>query len=72
MWRTKLSQSITATTDMIADYFTKPLQGTPTFFVKLYNLIMGAEYGDGNPPTHRSVLNKADGNLNMRQMEIQI
>ena len=41
------------TEDMITNYFMKPLQGS--LFVKLWNYIMGGEYGD-IPHTHRSVL----------------
>ena len=40
---------------MVADYCTKPLQGS--LFIKLHNHIMGAEYGDGAP---HSVLDEAD------------
>ena len=39
---------------MLADYFTKPLQGS--LFVRLRNHIMGGEFEDGNPRTPRSVL----------------
>ena len=39
---------------MLADYFTKPLQGS--LFVRLRNHIMGAEFEDGDPKTQRSVL----------------
>ena len=35
------------TEEMLADYFTKPLQGS--LFVRLRNHIMGAEFEDGNP-----------------------
>ena len=37
------------TDEMLADYFTKPLQGS--LFVRLRNHIMGAEFEDGNPKT---------------------
>ena len=40
--------------EMLADYFTKPLQGS--LFICLRNHIMGAEFEDGNPKTQRSVL----------------
>ena len=46
------------TDEMLADYFTKPLQGS--LFVRLRNYIMGAEFEDGNPKTHRSVLGYQD------------
>ena len=46
------------TDEMLADYFTKPLQGS--VFVRLRNYIMGAEFEDGNPKTHRSVLGYQD------------
>ena len=42
------------TEEMLADYFTKPLQGS--LFVRLRNHIMGAEFEDGNHQTQRSVL----------------
>ena len=42
------------TKEMLADYFTKLLQGS--LFVCLQNFIMGAEFEDGNPQTQRSVL----------------
>ena len=42
------------TKEMLADYFTKPLQGS--LFIRLRNHIMGAEFEDGDPKTHRSVL----------------
>ena len=42
------------TNEMLADYFTKPLQGS--LFIHLRNHIMGAEFEDGNPKTQRSVL----------------
>ena len=44
--------------EMLADYFTKPLQGS--LFVCLHNHIMGAEFEDGNPQTPRSVLGHDD------------
>ena len=46
------------TEEMLADYFTKPLQGS--LFVCLCSHIMGAEFEDGNPKTHRSVLGCED------------
>ena len=46
------------TEEMLADYFTKPLQGS--LFVRLHNHIMGAEFEDGNPKTQRSVLGCED------------
>ena len=42
------------TKEMLADYFTKPLQGS--LFIRLRNHIMGAEFEDGDPQTPRSVL----------------
>ena len=41
--------------EMIADYFTKPLQGS--LFIRLHNYIMGAEYDDGDQQTPRSMWN---------------
>ena len=46
---------------MLADYFTKPLQGS--LFIHLRNHIMGAEFENGNPQTHRSVLGEDEMNL---------
>ena len=46
------------TEEMLADYFTKPLQGS--LFVRLRNHIMGAEFEDGSPKTQRSVLGCED------------
>ena len=37
------------TKDMVAEYSTKPLQGS--LFVKQHNYIMGADYGDGDTHT---------------------
>ena len=51
------------TEEMLADYFTKPLQGS--LFVCLRNHIMGAEFEDGNPKTHRSVLGCQDDHESM-------
>ena len=42
------------TEEMLADYFTKPLQGS--LFVRLRNHIMGAEFANGDHQTQRSVL----------------
>ena len=46
------------TDEMLADYFTKPLQGS--LFIRLRNHIMGAEFVDGDPQTQRSVLGWGD------------
>ena len=46
------------TEEMLADYFTKPLQGS--LFIHLCNHIMGTEFEDGDPKTHRSVLEYQD------------
>ena len=43
------------TKDMLADFFTKPLQGG--LFMKLCNIIKGAEY-DGDQYAQRSVLSE--------------
>ena len=45
--------------DMLADFFTKPLQRA--LLVKLQNVIMGAEYGDPVCHTHRCVVDEDDG-----------
>ena len=55
------------TDEMVADYFTKPLQGS--LFVHLRNHIMGAEFEDGNPKTHRSVLGYEDDHENKEASE---
>ena len=55
------------TDEMLADYFTKPLQGS--LFVHLRNHIMGAEFEDGNPKTHRSVLGYQDDHENNEASE---
>ena len=49
-----LSLHLCPTDEMLADYFTKPLQGS--LFTRLRNHIMGAEFEDGDPGTQRSVL----------------
>ena len=53
--------------EMLADYFTKPLQGS--LFVCLQNHIMGAEFEDGNPKTQRSVLGCEDNHKTMEASE---
>ena len=52
---------------MLADYFTKPLQGS--LFVRLRNHIMGAEFEDGNPQTQRSVLGCEDAHATTEASE---
>ena len=42
------------TEEMLADYFTKALQGS--LFVRFWNHFMGAEFADGDHQTQRSVL----------------
>ena len=51
------------TEEMLADYFTKPLQGA--LFNRLRNHIMGAEFANGDPQTHRSVLDNDDDETQM-------
>ena len=46
------------TEEMLADYFTKPLQGA--LFVRLRNDIMGADFANGHSQNHRSVLDDDD------------
>ena len=46
------------TEEMLADYFTKPLQGA--LFVRLRNHIMGADFANGDSQNHRSVLDDDD------------
>ena len=46
------------TEEMLADYFTKPLQGA--LFIRLHNHIMGAEFANGDSQTPRSVLDDGD------------
>ena len=53
------------TDEMLADYFTKPLQGS--LFLWLRNHIMGAEFADGDPQTQRSVLGKGDSHGEMSE-----
>ena len=50
------------TDEILADNFTKPLQGS--LFICLRNHIMGAEFEDGDPKTHRSVLEYQDDHEN--------
>ena len=50
---------------MLANFFTKPLQGS--LFIRLRNHIMGADYENGNPQTHRSVL--GDDKMNSEAIE---
>ena len=50
------------TNEMLADYFAKPLQGS--LFIRLRNHIMGTEFEDGDPKTHRSVLEYQDDSEN--------
>ena len=51
------------TEEMLADYFTKPLQGA--LFIRLRNHIMGAEFANGDPQAHRSVLDNDDHETQM-------
>ena len=46
------------TEEMLADYFTKPLQGS--LFIRLRNLIMGADFDAGDRQNQRSVLDYHD------------
>ena len=55
------------TNEMLADYFTKPLQGS--LFIRLRNHIMGTEFEDGDPKTHRSVLKYQDDYGNMLEYQ---
>ena len=55
------------TEEKLADYFTKPLQGA--LFNRLRNHIMGAEFADGDPQTHKSVLDDDDGETQMKASE---
>ena len=52
---------------MLANYFTKPLQGS--LFIRLHSHIMGAEFEDGDPQTHRSMLEYQDHHKNMEASE---
>ena len=56
-----------STNEMLANYFTKPLQDS--LFVCFHNHIMGAEFEDGNPKTHRSVLGYQDDHENKEASE---
>ena len=55
------------TEEMLADYFTKPLQGS--LFVRLRNHIMGADFDDGDHQTQRSVLEHYDNHLTTKASE---
>ena len=55
------------TEEMLADYFTKPLQGS--LFVRLCNHIMGAEFANGDPQTQRSVLDDDDDETQLQASE---
>ena len=55
------------TEEMLADYFTKPLQGA--LFTRLRNHIMGAEFANGDSQTHRSVLDDDDHDTQMEASE---
>ena len=56
-----------STEEMLADHFTKPLQGS--LFVRLHNQIMGAEFEDGNHQTQRSVLGHDDAHTTTEASE---
>ena len=62
-----LSLQYCHTKEMLADYFTKPLQGS--LFIRLCNHIMGAEFEDGDPQTPRSVLEYQDHHKNKEASE---
>ena len=55
------------TEEMLADYFTKPLQGS--LFVRLRNHIMGADFDDRDRQTQRSVLGHHDDNITVKASE---
>ena len=55
------------TKEMLADYFTKPLQGS--LFVRLRNHIMGADFDDGDHQIQRSVLGHYDDHLTTKASE---
>ena len=55
------------TEEMLADYLTKPLQGS--LFVRLRNHIMGADFDDGDRQTQRSVLGHYDDNTTVKASE---
>ena len=55
------------TEEMLADYFTKPLQGS--LFIRLRNHIMGADFDDGDRQTQRSVLGHHDNNITVKASE---
>ena len=55
------------TDEMLANFFTKPLQCS--LFIHLQNHIMGAEFEDGNPESHRSVLGYQDDHENKEASE---
>ena len=55
------------TEEMLADYFTKPLQGS--LFVRLRNHIMGAEFANGDLQAQRSVLDDDDDETQLQASE---
>ena len=55
------------TEEMLADYFTKPLQGA--LFTCLRNHIMGAGFANGDSQTHRSVLDDDDHDTQIEASE---
>ena len=55
------------TKEMLADYFTKPLQGS--LLVRLRNHIMGADFDNGDRQTQRSVLGHHDDNITIKASE---
>ena len=55
------------TEEMLADYFTKPLQGA--LFNRLRNHIMGAEFANGYRQTPRSVLDDDDDETQLQASE---
>ena len=55
------------TEEMLADYFTKPFQGS--LFVRLRNHIMGADFDDGDCQIQRSVLGHYDNHLTAKASE---
>ena len=62
-----LSPQHCPTEEMLADYFTKPLQGS--LFVRLRNHIMGADFDDGDRQNQRSVLGHHDDNITAKASE---
>ena len=57
------------TEEMVADFFTKPLEAS--LFVKLWNFIMGTEYADPDQQTHRMKMMEVGTRKLTRKQKVQ-